>query len=134
MTYVEFEQKFCKWAQDDGWWALNIPRSRAGQQPFDVIAVKGACVLAVDCKVTGGKHLRFPLDRVEDNQWLAFSSIMSKSNNVLCGIAVWMNQYSQMFFIPYHELCIAKEHGKASIELGANHRLERIDFLRGIHS
>ena len=88
MTYAEFERKFCEWAGKDGWWALNIPRSKAGQQPFDVIACKGSCVLAVDCKLVSAKKNLFPLDRIEDNQWMAFSSILSKSNNVLCLVFV----------------------------------------------
>ena len=46
-----------------------MPKSINGQ-PFDIIAAKKGIVYAYDCKTNKGK--RFRLDRIEDNQELAF--------------------------------------------------------------
>jgi len=129
MTGAEFERKFCQWAKENNWWALNIPHSKAGQQPFDVIAIKGSAILACDCKVISSKSNVFPLSRVEDNQWLAFASLEKKSPFSIIGLAIWHNPYSQMFFIPYKMLRIARDKGQASVELGPKTRLEHIDML-----
>ena len=118
MTGSEFEKRFCKWLSDRGYWALNIPRSKAGQQPFDVVAMNGNFVIVADCKVISGSNIRFPLERIEDNQWLAFDKVSKRTKAFPC-IACYMPKYDEMFIIPYFELAIARENKQSSISLDA---------------
>lgn len=117
MTGSEFEKQFCMLLKDNGWWALNIPRSKSGAQPFDVIAIKGHCIMAVDCKVMSGRSLMFPIKRVEVNQWLSFKSLRDKSPHTLTGLIVWHEQTGETFFLDYWKLRRAVQQGKKSIDL-----------------
>ena len=62
-----FEREMMKVLSGDGFWVLRIPQNAGGQQPADLIAVKGRYHALIDCKVISGG--RFPFERVEDNQW-----------------------------------------------------------------
>lgn len=121
MTGPEFQKKFCEWLRERGYWALDIPRSKSGSQPFDVIAMKSRTLksnmsIACDCKVISGKQMRFPLERVEVNQWLAFDAISRKTKAFAC-IAVFHAKSEQLYIIPYYELKVAKDAERPSILL-----------------
>lgn len=102
MTGKEFETTFCNELKSHGYWALNIPRDRRGAQPFDIIAVRDNDVVAVDCKVCSSKT--FPLARIEDNQWLAFKAISSKTCTAKVGIVAFCESTQKQYFIPYYIL------------------------------
>ena len=136
MTGSEFERQFCQQLKNEGWWALNISRSKTGAQPFDVIAIKGHCIMAVDCKVMSSKSLMFPLKRVEVNQWLSFKSLRDKSVHTLTGLIVWHEQTKSVFFLDYWKLRQAVQQGKKSIDLHdgkLSYRLDKVELLRRIH-
>ena len=128
MTGQEFERYFCEWLKHTGWWALNIPRASGGQQPFDVIAVKNGNVLAVDCKVVGVGSRLLPLNRIEDNQWLAFWSLRKRSEQAVIGVAVWHEKDHRMYFVDYSELVAATKAKQSSIPL-VNKEASRIELL-----
>ena len=71
MTGREFEDYIVKMLGASGYWAHRISPDESGQQPFDIIALKGDVACAYDAKVIS-KGNRFPLTRVEDNQLNAF--------------------------------------------------------------
>ena len=129
MTGQQFEKDFCELLRHMGYWVLNIPRNASGAQPFDVIAVKGKEVFALDCKVC--ENNRFPLSRIEDNQWLAFNAIETKSEIACAGIAVLYD--GEIFLITNDELGNAARSGKKSVNLNFKYPLwtENIidDFL-----
>ena len=125
VTGNEFEGAFCELLKSIGYWALNIPKNKSGAQPFDVIALKGSSVLAIDCKVCQGK--RFPIDRIEDNQWLAFQTVYDKS--IACvGIAVLHD--GDVYFFNYIELVKLKEAGVPSIPVSK--RVQNIWFSEDV--
>ena len=64
-----FEAEMSRMLADDGFWVLRVPQNAGGQQPADLVAVKGRYHALIDCKVLSGD--RFPFDRVEDNQYYA---------------------------------------------------------------
>lgn len=70
---TRFEQEWCDYLTEQGHYALFLQPKRDGSQPFDVIAVKGGVVSVYDCKTLKGN--RFPLDRIEWNQRIAFARI-----------------------------------------------------------
>lgn len=88
---------------NNGWWALRIPRNHSGAQPFDIIAVKGERVLALDCKACA--DLKFDIKRVEDNQWTAFE-VMQKRTKAVIGILAENN--GVLYFISYFDLLNCK--------------------------
>ncbi len=67
---TQFEQEFCEYLANCGWWVHFISPDMTGSQPFDIIAVKGGKAVAIDCKTCVAKN--FSINRLEDNQILAF--------------------------------------------------------------
>lgn len=112
MTGQKFEQELCELFKALGYWALNIPRNATGAQPFDVIAMHGNKVYAIDCKAC--ERSSFPLERVEDNQWAAFE-VMRDRTDATVGIMTYHK--GDLHFIPFGELCDARELGMKSIKL-----------------
>ena len=115
MTWERFEREFCNILGKQGWWALRIPKDETGAQPFDVIAVNEKTVKCYDCKVISGKTGRFPLSRVEDNQWLAFERFEARTKKHSCGLVIFWNQ--NIYLVAYRFLkgMIARE--EKSIDL-----------------
>ena len=109
MTGPEFEHKLCLWFREHGYWALNVPKNQFGAQPFDVLAIKGSMIWAVDAKVCSEPRLR--LNRVEDNQMLAFDAISQKTD-ALCGFMCLHD--GLVYFVPYEDV---KKEKSASIKL-----------------
>lgn len=105
MTGEKFESDFCELLKATGYWALNIPKNKYGAQPFDIIAICGNSILAVDCKVC--EKSVFPLSRIEDNQWLSFQ-LMSEKTNAKVGIMIYYK--GDIYYVPYPFL---KEHAEA---------------------
>lgn len=103
MTPNQLENYTVKLLGENGWWALRIPRNPSGAQPFDIIAVKGGKVLALDCKACS--EPKFPIKRVEDNQWTAFA-MMSKRTDAVVGIVAEHKEV--LYFISYAELLNVK--------------------------
>ena len=87
MTGREFENQVAKKLKEAGYWVLRIPQNETGQQPFDILAIKGKRILAYDAKVVSDGN-RFPLDRIEDNQYNAFQLIHKKTGAEEIGLLI----------------------------------------------
>ena len=74
-----FEKKICDMLNHDGWWVHFIEPKVSGSQPFDIVAVRNGRAVAIDCKTCASN--RFTIDRLEDNQILAFEKWISCGNN-----------------------------------------------------
>ena len=70
---TKFEQDWCDYLSEHGYWAHFVEPKPDGSQPFDVIAAKDDKMYVYDCKTLKGN--RFPLDRIEWNQRVAFARI-----------------------------------------------------------
>lgn len=116
MTGAEFERYVVDLFQKNGFWALRIPKNERGAQPFDILAIRGNEVYAVDCKVCQRKS--FPLSRIEDNQWMAMD-VMTWKTNAKIGFVVYHE--GKLFFIPYKETAFSSV---ASIALDDLHLWE----------
>ena len=90
MTGREFENRVCKKLKEAGYWVLRIPQNETGQQPFDILAIKGKRILAYDAKVVSEGN-RFPLDRIEDNQYNAFQLVHKKTGAEEIGLLIYAN-------------------------------------------
>lgn len=97
MTGRQFEDHVVKELHKAGYWVHRIHPDEAGQQPFDIIAVRGSKICAYDAKVVSeGK--RFPLNRIEDNQLNAFRLIEKKSNGADIGLLILEDSGKIRFF------------------------------------
>ena len=87
VTGREFEDFCVKRLHEAGYWVHRIHPDESGQQPFDLIAIRGSHVCAYDAKVLSeGK--RFPLSRIEDNQFNAFRLVEKKCAGADIGLLV----------------------------------------------
>lgn len=86
---TEFEREVCDLLNKKGYWVHFISPDNRGAQPFDIIAVKNKMAYAIDCKTSVSN--RFTMNRVEDNQVLAFDKWISCGNDM------------PMFFVKYKE-------------------------------
>lgn len=97
MTGRQFEDYVVKELHKAGYWVHRIHPDESGQQPFDIIAVKGSKICAYDAKVLeSGK--RFPLKRIEDNQLNAFRLIEKKTNGADVGLLI-LNESGKIYFM-----------------------------------
>lgn len=113
-----FEKDFCKVLADEGWWVHFLNPNTSGAQPFDIIAIKDSVVATLDCKTCATDS--FSLSRIEDNQWLAFSNLVWKTNAV-CGFIV--SHDDKLYFISFSDAKNALDHGQKSIKLDDKHLL-----------
>ena len=107
-----FEKEFCALLSSKGHWVHFIEPNKSGAQPFDVISAKDGIVYAYDCKTNKGK--RFRLDRIEDNQQLAFEKF-NKCRNFNSYFAI--KNENGIYLYPSIILVNLKNKGIASEEL-----------------
>ena len=62
----QFETEMCEILGQHGFWAHNMQQNSSGQ-PADIIAIRGAYHVLIDCKhIAGDKG--FPFSQIRDNQ------------------------------------------------------------------
>lgn len=87
-----------------GYWVHFITPNAAGQQPFDIIAVKNGEAYAIDCKTSVRDVI--PLTRLEDNQVYAFELWKARGN----GDPIVAVKYdNKVYFVSYTALSIHKK-------------------------
>ena len=90
MTGREFERLVENKLSEYGYWVHRMAESNTGSQPFDIIALKGYSVFALDCKVISTKRPYFPFSRIEENQKRAFEKLYNcYKSNLLCGFIIY---------------------------------------------
>lgn len=109
---TEFENKVCQELSKKGWWVHFFAPDRTGAQPFDIIAVKGGLAVAIDAK-TSSTH-RFSINRLEDNQRLAFDKWLRCGNDMPYLAVEYDNQ---IVWVSYWEL---KENGTVDLRRKIN--------------
>lgn len=75
---TSFEKYMRQVLANRGWWVHFIEPKRDGSQPFDLIAVRDGVALAADCKTCSDDTFR--IDRLEDNQIMAFDLWLKRGN------------------------------------------------------
>lgn len=73
-----FEREVCEQLRKDGYWVHFITPDARGAQPFDIVAARYGVAFAIDCK-TSKEHI-FRIDRLEDNQIMAFEKWLACGN------------------------------------------------------
>ena len=101
---TEFEREVCEILKKDGYWVHFMTPDASGAQPFDIIAAKFDHAVAIDCK-TSQSHI-FRLDRLEDNQIMAFDKWLECGNN---SPILFVKHKNKIRIVPYRSLeCAGK--------------------------
>lgn len=117
-TGSQFEKEFCQYLAENGWWAHFLTPSASGAQPFDIIALRGREVYAIDCKTCASD--KFPISRIEDNQRLAFTNITWKSTSGKCGFAILYND--EIYYVPFEDVLVFEKYKIRTIKLTERYR------------
>ena len=97
-----FEQDFIKHLSSLGYWCTYLEGAAYTQaQPCDIIACKDGKVWAIDCKTLNNKSGLFPINRIEENQRLAYKRFKKCGNENFFLAILWNNN---IYFVPLFEL------------------------------
>lgn len=83
------------------WCAYLEGAAHTGAQPCDVIAGKDGRIWAIDCKTLNNKSGLFPVDRIEENQRLAYKKFKKCGNENFFLAILWNND---VYFIPMFDI------------------------------
>lgn len=99
------------------YWALNIPKTVAGQ-PFDIIACKEDIAWLVDVKHLEANKASFAFERIEPNQRtsMSYAKVLAKMKN-LGFVIEWERDVSRHFFLSYDKLIEMEENGLKSVRI-----------------
>ena len=76
-----FEKDFMQYLANKGAWVHFIEgTAHTGSQPFDILTLKRDFATIYECKTLANKNGLFPIDRIEQNQRLAFKRIRECGN------------------------------------------------------
>lgn len=75
-----FERRICELLKNHGYWVHFIAPDSRGSQPFDIIAVKDGMAAAIECKTLDATKKYFSIDRLEENQRMAFDYWLACGN------------------------------------------------------
>jgi Holliday junction resolvase len=76
-----FENEVCEVLARNGYWVHFIVPDARGAQPFDIISAKDNIAYAIECKTLTESRKSFSIDRLEDNQLLAFERWIACGNH-----------------------------------------------------
>ena len=63
-----------------------------GSQPADIVAIKNNIATLIECKNLDNKSGKFPLSRIESNQWLAYKKLKECHNSNMVLSILWDNK------------------------------------------
>ena len=116
MTGREFERWIENKLSRCGYWVHRMAESNTGSQPFDIIALKGHSVFALDCKVISTKKPYFPFSRIEENQKRAFEKLYDCYKGILlCGFMIYFE--GDVYLLDYQKVKKWIKEGKKGITL-----------------
>lgn len=107
---ASFEAELCDLLRRNRYWVHFCTPSASGAQPCDIIACQDGCGMIIDAKTTSTQS--FALDRIEDNQRLAFERFL-QTGNIVCGICVKELATGRIYWLPWVQ---AKRNIKAGIK------------------
>lgn len=104
-----FERRVCELLKEQGYWVHFMSPDSRGSQPFDIITVKDGFAAAVECKTLDKSKKHFSIDRLEDNQRMAFDYWLSCGNTMPL---IYVEYGDEIKVIEWGEL---KEKGKVEM-------------------
>lgn len=115
MTGREFEDMCIRKLSNAGYWAHRIHPDESGQQPFDIIAVKGYRISFYDAKVVS-KGMSFSMSRLEDNQYNSFALVSRKVRAEEIGLLIYAE--GTIYYMDFVRIERAVRNGEKRIRIG----------------
>ncbi len=85
----EFEEQFCWWLRQNGYYPEYHEKSICGSQNGDITAIKNNIAYKIECKNLDAKNGLFPLSRIECNQILAYEDFKKCNNTNMILVIRW---------------------------------------------
>lgn len=85
----KFEDEFCWFLSNNGFYVIYNEKNASGAQPVDVIALKNNEPFMFECKNLENKSGLFPLSRVESNQLHAYKKYTDCGNSKFALAILW---------------------------------------------
>ena len=104
-----FERRVRQYLAGQGYWVTKLQEGKNGA-PFDLLAVRDHRALAVECKVCAS--LRFPLGRVEDNQWSGMKKFQQTAGDA---VLVLLAPSGEVCVYPFDLVLAQKRRGKSAL-------------------
>lgn len=104
----EFENEFANILYQEGYWVhLVTPKQHINSQPVDIIATKDNIFYAFECKTLHSKNKIFNLNRIEQNQILAYKKLKQTGNNNCYLVVKWNDK--EIYQIHFQEIDFTKK-------------------------
>lgn len=114
-----FEKEYAEMLKEKGYWVLMVtPKGYINSQPMDIIAGKANTLYCFECKTLHSKNKRFNLDRIEQNQRLAYKRLKQTGNDNYYLVVKWNNE--EIYQIPFDKIDFKQK----SIELIEEYRID----------
>lgn len=84
-----FESKLCEYLSNDGYYVIYNNKGIVGSQPCDIVAIKNNIATLIECKNLENQSGKFPLSRIESNQWLAYKKLKECHNSNMALAIYW---------------------------------------------
>lgn len=94
----KFEEELCNFFSKQGFYVIYNERNSSGAQPVDIVISKNNIITLVEAKNLENKNGRFTLDRVEENQRLAYKKFKKCNNSNMILAIKWNNS---VYFIDF---------------------------------
>lgn len=93
-----FEEMLCQYLAENDYYVIYNEKGITGSQCCDIIAIKDNIATMIECKNLDNKSGKFPLNRIEANQHLAYKhSRECRNNNFILAI----NWNGDIYFIDF---------------------------------
>ena len=116
-----FENEWASALQRRGGWVHKIAPSESGSQPFDLLHVRNGRAVGYECKTVNS--YRFPLSRVEDNQYYAYKGF----GHHIPVTFVFRHKDGDVYEIGAEYVMAAIDTGRASIDIREGEKYEAIN-------
>lgn len=94
----KFEEELCWWFRKNGFYPEYHEKSVSGSQNGDITAIKNNIAFKIEAKNLDNSTGRFPLDRIEQNQSLAYKAFRECGNSNYVIAVKWNNN---VYFIDF---------------------------------
>lgn len=113
-----FEKEMAEILSKEGYWVLIVtPKGHINSQPMDIVAGKNNIIYCFECKTVHSKYKRFPIERLEQNQILAYKKLKQTGNDNYFLVVKWNDK--EIYKIPFEDIDFREK----SIELKDIYRI-----------
>lgn len=115
-----FENEWASALQQQGGWVHKVTPAENGSQPFDILHIKDGLAYGWECKTVN--VYKFPLSRVENNQYYTFKSFEKH----LPISFIFKHKSGEIYSIEAKKIIESIDNGLASVDIreGEKHEID----------